>query len=330
MNFVDWLVKSGVVFTADDGRLEQVDKNSPRDKILLGRWLARDADPEEEHWITTKNNHRVLLDEEGEIQAGMGGAFNGQKINKIPKVGGTPVKPTGMKFANPDAIKAQIKDLSEGYSLPDDEQDEFFHEQNTLRAELQESEWSKEYAKDKPGQSFTDKSDTPDENTLKSSLPQKWGADHGQEFIHAVVNYTGGDWDEWKYDSTIDYGIRNSTLRWDKGDLARGVRLHPEELAALKVGGYYVGKGLESWSSSMDVAKSFTEGCKEDQSRVVLIDKTKGVRNAVPIAGISFEPQEKEVLYAMNQGFKIRAMKKEKVDIRGKEREVTFVELESL
>lgn len=48
--------------------------------ILKG--LALDAE-EDEQWITTKNGHHVLIDGEGEIQAGMGGKFDGQKIDNI-------------------------------------------------------------------------------------------------------------------------------------------------------------------------------------------------------------------------------------------------------
>ena len=42
---------------------------------------------DEDHWITTKNRRRVLLDENGEIKAGMGGKFNGQNIENIGKSG---------------------------------------------------------------------------------------------------------------------------------------------------------------------------------------------------------------------------------------------------
>lgn len=54
-NILDWIINNGLAFDAPD-----------------------------EEWITTKNGHHVLIDGEGEIQAGMGGNFNGTKIDEVP------------------------------------------------------------------------------------------------------------------------------------------------------------------------------------------------------------------------------------------------------
>ena len=46
--------------------------------------IAVDALPldEGEKWITTRNNHRVKIDEDGTVEAGFGGRFTGQKISE--------------------------------------------------------------------------------------------------------------------------------------------------------------------------------------------------------------------------------------------------------
>lgn len=50
---------------------------------LITRLVAQAMDSDK--WITTEKGSHILLGEGGEIKAGMGGKFNGQKIGEVRK-----------------------------------------------------------------------------------------------------------------------------------------------------------------------------------------------------------------------------------------------------
>ena len=60
----------------------------------------------DDRWITTENGSRVLLGDDGEIKAGMGGKFNGQKIGELGKH-----NPSSSKQAANPVPKVETKGL---------------------------------------------------------------------------------------------------------------------------------------------------------------------------------------------------------------------------
>ncbi len=343
----------------------QVDKPTAGDKIMAGsRGLAQDAGEEDERWITTKNNHRVLIDEEGTVRAGMGGKFDGEKINTVAKTS-KPSSPSEDKTKKLDSLlddlekiqiqqdlntfnfmnkqisvtefkakNAELKKQKEpiqievanlqksGVMSTAEKQAEERKEQekSALRQNVKQmsDEWEKQFPNDvaNPVTPVDPKVLTKDE--IIQSLPPAWGAEHAQEFVDAVHNYTKQhtDKDEYrksKYNAAVDYGIRHSSLKWDNGVIYRGTGVKQAEFDTYKVGGVLTQHGLSSWSQDKLKAESFKND-DEGKVPVVFIDKTQGPRNAMSVEDISAfrgAQTEKEVLYAIDQPFRILSMKQE-------------------
>lgn len=87
--------------------VEQTKANAMGKAFMLGRLLtARGLACDSDKWITTKPEHggkgsHVLIDgETGQIKAGMGGKFNGQKISKVRSAKAKTTKSTGKTAAS--------------------------------------------------------------------------------------------------------------------------------------------------------------------------------------------------------------------------------------
>ena len=175
--------------------------------------------------------------------------------------------------------------------------------------QLKEQEWADKY-KDDYNNLITpkdSKSLTVDE--ICAGLPAKWGGEHAKEFIDNILDFSGGkNWEDMKYSAVIDYGIRNSALKWKDGALYRGMDLSDEEFAEYEVGKEIQMRGVSSFSQIPDVAMDFTGKDEEKTRRVILVDNTEGERNAMSMEKLSKYPDEREVLYAVDQKFKIKSI----------------------
>lgn len=74
--------------------------------------IVLDDVPESKHWITTREDNRVLIGNDGTIYAGFGGKFNGQNIGQIGK--NNPNNPQVGSNANSNGSNSQrIKNISD-------------------------------------------------------------------------------------------------------------------------------------------------------------------------------------------------------------------------
>ena len=60
---------------------------------------------EDEHWITTSNGQKVLIDGEGTVLAGMGGTQNGKDLGGLNKEPATETAKTGAQISESGGIK---------------------------------------------------------------------------------------------------------------------------------------------------------------------------------------------------------------------------------
>lgn len=143
-------------------------------------------------------------------------------------------------------------------------------------------------------------------NSIPKELRDSYEYDNetsfGDLFCGKLSAWTGEEYRELKHDPIIHEGIQKSEMKWNKGDLYRGLSISEEQLSSLKKDGSIRMDGLSSWSSDISPAMKFAT---IEQSPVLLVDKTQGKRQAISIAQLSHLPYEKEVLYDTDQSFKI-------------------------
>lgn len=97
----------------------------------------------------------------------------------------------------------------------------------------------------------------------------------------------------------------------EKGDLYRGLSLSEDEIEKIKSAKTINMQGLSSWSSDVSPAMQFAVG--SSSGNTLIIDKTKGERNALSVASASSRPWEQEVIYGENQEFRVISVAQEDV-----------------
>lgn len=186
----------------------------------------------------------------------------------------------------------------------------------------------------------------PTKQQIIDSLPKEWresyDPDSEQSFEAAfsakIGSWCGEGYKDLKDDRVLDEAIHRSSAKWDSGNLYRGLSIDESELSLLKPGGSIKMNGISSWSSDISPAMSFAT---TEQCPVLIVDKSSGQRNALPIAQMSHRSWEKEVMYAANQSFRINSVKTQNVDYGESEsgvasdfsrkttRKVTVIEVEA-
>lgn len=145
---------------------------------------------------------------------------------------------------------------------------------------------------------------------IADSLPADWasridpetGDTYEQRFFANLHNWTGEGYKELKHDYYLSEGIERSTAKWKSGDLYRGMDFSDEDLERIKSAKTISMQGISSWSSDISPAMQFASGMTGE---ALIIDKTKGERNALSIATVSARPWEQEVLYGEDQEFRV-------------------------
>ena len=111
MSFAKWLKGHVDCIKTIPPLTHKIAKDSVSDKEDFDTWLGAfdaETDPsKKQHWITTSNGQHVLIDGEGNVQAGMGGKFNGQKITEAHTNGAkkTAAKKPSSESRLPDLTK---------------------------------------------------------------------------------------------------------------------------------------------------------------------------------------------------------------------------------
>lgn len=186
----------------------------------------------------------------------------------------------------------------------------------------------------------------PTKQQIVDSLPKEWRESYdpdseqsfGAAFSAKIGSWCGEGYKDLKDDRVLDEAIHKSSAKWNSGNLYRGLSIDESELSLLKPGGSIKMNGISSWSSDISPAMSFAT---TEQCPVLIVDKSSGQRNALPIAQMSHRSWEKEVMYAANQSFRINSVKTQNVDYGESEsgvasdfsrkttRKVTVIEVEA-
>ena len=151
----------------------------------------------------------------------------------------------------------------------------------------------------------------PTKKTLEESIPIDWRnsiSTDGEQtnweaFSSNLSSWCGEGYNEMKHDPVLSKAIELSTAKWNRGDLYRGMSISRDQLDSIVPGCTLQMDGLSSWSSDLSPAMSFAT---VEKNPVLIVDKTKGTKNAVPIAHISNRSWEKEVIYGKDQAFVVK------------------------
>lgn len=186
----------------------------------------------------------------------------------------------------------------------------------------------------------------PTKEQIMDSLPEEWRDAYsfleeqsfGAAFSAKISDWCGEGYREMKEDAILNEAITLSTAKWSKGKLYRGMSISDEALASIAPGSTVQMRGLSSWSSDISPAMSFAT---TEATPVLVVDKTSGERNAIPIAQMSGRPWEKEVIYGKDQRFLVKSVTVRDVEYGRSEhgssadfsvqtvRKVTVIELEA-
>lgn len=157
-----------------------------------------------------------------------------------------------------------------------------------------------------------------DEKEILESLPSDWASridpdtdqDYGHQFLSNLRNWSREGYKDLKNDYILTKGIELSNAKWKNGDLYRGMTLSADELEKIKSAKTITMNGLSSWASDVSPAMQFAMG---PSGQTLLIDRTKGERNALSIALASSRPWEQEVIYGANQKYRVLSVAQEDV-----------------
>lgn len=143
-----------------------------------------------------------------------------------------------------------------------------------------------------------------------------------ETLLDALVEFTGEGSTEARergYSSkgdtleVLDKAIEDSNAKFndDRMSLYRGIRAKENAplysyIMDLKPGDVIDQMGTSSWSTSSRVASAFAASSNE--KGFMFRDETKGVRNALSIAGVSNVKEEKEVMYSGKTKWKVKAL----------------------
>ena len=147
----------------------------------------------------------------------------------------------------------------------------------------------------------------------------------------ALLKWSGEGYKDAKYSEILEEVIALSTKKYSGGSLYRGMTLPSELLDNLQVGKEIMQNGLSSWSTSRDIAMQFAY---TNKNPVLLIDVTKGKRDALSIKAFSHIPYEDEVLYSGNARLQIVNRSNDTIEysFQGKKssKEVTIIEVQEI
>lgn len=182
---------------------------------------------------------------------------------------------------------------------------------------------------------------------ILDSLPESWRtkysydyeATNEQAISGAIRGWCGEGYTDMKHDYLLTSFVEKAERKWDSGTLYRGLSVDKDTLSELTAGSEFKLDGLSSWASSINPAMEFAT---TERNPVLMMDVTKGKRNAVSIKGFSDRPWEEEVLYGEDSAFRIVKVRRMDVEYMksgsgqaGKYdtkavREVTVVEVEEI
>ena len=147
-----------------------------------------------------------------------------------------------------------------------------------------------------------------DEDEIYDSLPES-----ERDSMIASIRYYTDDYVSILEDED-EIGLLNRAIdaaedvHWNEGELFRGLSVDDDFVDSLRVGDV-IETGLpSSWSSDGTVAATFATGehlSDTGQTRVILVDKTEGSRNAISIKDFSRYQDEEEVLYSGKSSFRV-------------------------
>lgn len=142
----------------------------------------------------------------------------------------------------------------------------------------------------------------------------------------AISEYTGDDYTAMKHDPRLKYIFdhTDASVKVKDTKLYRGMTIDADTVKKYKPGQIIQERGVSSWSRDYMVANSFA---KINKSPVIFVESSKGVKNAISIEKIS-GLNEKEVMYAPNQKFKIKSISQADITNKyGSTKHVTVVEV---
>lgn len=151
------------------------------------------------------------------------------------------------------------------------------------------------------------------------------------EIVHELANWTGEGYKEAKASQVLERTIELSSEKFSGDSLYRGITLPDDVFDKLQVGSEVMQDGLSSWSTSKDIAMQFAY---TSDNPVLLVDTTKGERDALSIKAFSHIQYENEVLYSGKARLQVVGRRQEAVEysfqgeIRTKE--VTVVEVKEI
>lgn len=274
---------------------------------------------------------------EGEIGGSTPGDENSEKVGKI----------ASRQKEISDELQKIYAEMGKGNVTPDLIQkattlsDEF----SSLLAECEEIKKQDPNSKENIAKRYADEGH-PTRQQIMDSLPKEWrdevisedGETNGSSFSSKIGDWSKEGYKDSKYDYAIDYAIKNSSSKWDSGELYRGMSVPFDIVKSLKAGDCLRMDGISSWSSDISQSMRFAT---TEQEPILIVDKTKGKRNALSIAQMSAWEYEKEVLYGINQKFVVKSIATSDVEYKTgepgsnygnshqKTRKVTVIEVEA-
>ena len=150
-----------------------------------------------------------------------------------------------------------------------------------------------------------------------------------EKAIAHAAHFTGSDWSDYAYDSTLDEAIRGTSEHF-RGPLFRGMSVDKDVLSEYVAGAKVKPRGIQSWSSDHEVALGFA---KINYEPVMLVDITSEEKMAMSIQCISQASYEHEVLASMSIEYEVVRVYEREFEVWNKFREqyvkrtVTVVEV---
>ena len=158
------------------------------------------------------------------------------------------------------------------------------------------------------------------------------GTTYKEEIGSLLSRWSRDGYSEMKNNPFLEEVISLSSKKFNGEKLYRGLDLDNETLAALNVGSEFKPQGLNSWSTNM---VSSLEFAYENNNPVLVMDKTKGERQAVSIKAFSSRTFEDEILYSGKVSFRVVNRSEQTIEYkdrnqRERSKRVTVIEVEAI
>lgn len=150
-----------------------------------------------------------------------------------------------------------------------------------------------------------------------------------ESIISAFLGYFGDNYRDAKQDGRFKEIFENtdSDVKIAKTKLYRGQSIDEATVKNYKVGQLIQERGVSSWTTDYMIANRFA---KVNQSPVIYVERSNGVKNAISMKNIS-NLNEYEVMYAPDQKFKIQSISKASLTNQyGITKEVTVLEVSEI